>query len=70
MLKEILQEVRASNERVTSLEKQMQDLKGETSNSTPRRIKVSPSPEVRVSPMFNLEGIVTINFIDGGKESV
>jgi cell shape-determining protein MreC len=53
LLKEILKQVQVSNQKVESLEKEVQDLKqAGTSNSTHKRKKVAPSPEVRVSMEF------------------
>jgi len=48
MLKEILNEVRASNKKVSDLEKKLQDLEEAECSGKIKR-KIAPSPEVRVS---------------------
>ena len=49
LLREILREVQASNNRVAELEKKLEDLQeGEKESCAGKKKKVEPSPEVRV----------------------
>ena len=49
LLKEILKEVRASNQKVADLEKKLQDIQEAEYSGKVKRMKIAPSPEVRVS---------------------